>query len=59
MNGLSLWPTGSKLIKMDDESSPLSKADADYFHRITAWLRFACKRFRPDIQVLLRSYAHK
>lgn len=53
MNGLSLWPVGSKLLKVDKKLSHLSKADADHFHRMTAQLLFGCKRARPDIQLTM------
>ena len=51
MNGLSPYPADSKLFTVDWESPHLSAEDADYFHRMTVLLLFACKQVRPDIQV--------
>lgn len=39
------------MFKVNRNSPQLSAEDADYFHRMTARLFFACKRARPDIQV--------
>ena len=51
MNGTFLWPADGKLFSVDPQSPRLNTMDADYFHRITAQLLFACKQARPDIQV--------
>ena len=51
MNGTSPWPADGKLFSVDPQSPKLDTMDAYYFHRTTAWLLFACKQARPDIQV--------
>ena len=44
MNGLLPWLAGDKRFEVNHESPCLNEADMDYFHRITAWLLFVCKR---------------
>lgn len=49
INDMSPWPMGSKMFKVDDESTPLNDTDVDSFHMMTAKVLFACERVRPDI----------
>ena len=51
MNGTLPWPADNKLFNMNCNSPRLSTEDADYFHRMTAQLLFACKQARLEIQV--------
>ena len=44
INRLSPWLAGDKIFEVNQESPCLSEVDADYFHRITELLLFACKR---------------
>ena len=44
MNGLSPWPTNSRLFDVGDDSKQFNYVDANYFHRMTAQLLFSCER---------------
>ncbi len=50
MAGVANTPAGDHLFTINDTPEMLSKADAEYFHHMTARLLFLAKRARPDIQ---------
>ena len=51
MNGTASDPARSKLFTVHDNSPLLGVAQADFFHSMTARLRFAAKRAKPDIHI--------
>ena len=51
MQGSVPNPAKENLFKVDEYSELLDEDEAEFFHRITAQLLFACKRARPDLQV--------
>ena len=51
MQGSAPNPAKENLFKVDEYSELLDEDEAEFFHRITAQLLFACKRARPDLQV--------
>jgi len=42
-------PAKATLFEINAESSPLNKADADHYHRLTAKLLYLAPRARPDL----------